>query len=167
MRLWCFKRAGEFMGVSLVSGLLWTATEIIPAGAQLSHEESEHVAEVAKSSPRIALEIYFDPDSAAITSKAEPQMNELCDALRSPQLQNSVIEIAGHTDARGSAAYKQQLSERRAEAVKQYLVGKCKLSDENLVTRAYGFRVPKNEADPYAAENNRVEIVNLSAAAQK
>jgi outer membrane protein OmpA-like peptidoglycan-associated protein len=166
VRSWCFKRAGQFMGVSLVSGFLWAATEI-PAGAQRTPEESDHEAEVAKSPPKIALDIYFDPDSAAITSKAEPQMNELCEALRSPQLQNSVIEIAGHTDARGGAAYKQQLSERRAEAVKQYLVEKCKLSDENLVTRAYGFRVPKNEAEPYAAENNRVEIANLSAAARK
>jgi outer membrane protein OmpA-like peptidoglycan-associated protein len=166
MRSWCFKRAGQFMGASLVSGFLWTATEI-PAGAQLTLDESADVAEAAKERPKVALYIHFDPDLAAITSLAEPLINELCVALRSPGLENSVIAIIGHTDARGSAAYKQQLSERRAEAVKQYLVEKCKLSEENLSTAAYGFRVPMNKANPFGAENNRVEIVNLSSAAQK
>lgn len=166
MGSWCFKRAGQLLGVSLVSGILWSATEI-PAGAELSLDESRHLAEVANENPKIDLEIYFDLNSAAITSKAEPQIIELCRALQLPQLEKAVILIIGHTDARGSAAYKQQLSERRAEAVKQYLVEKCKLPDENLVTRAYGFRVPKNKADPYAAENNRVEIVNLSSAVKK
>jgi outer membrane protein OmpA-like peptidoglycan-associated protein len=125
------------------------------------------VAELAKERPGITLEIYFDPDSAAITSRAEPQLNEVCEALRSPALENSVILIAGYTDAWGSAAFKQQLSQRRADAVKQYLVEKCKLSEENLSTAAYGFRVLKDEANPFAAENNRVEIINMSVARPK
>jgi outer membrane protein OmpA-like peptidoglycan-associated protein len=154
------------MSASLVSGLLWTATEI-PAGAQLTPDERRQVDEIAKSRPGINLEIYFDPDSAAITSKAEPQLNEVCKALQSPALENSVIAINGHTDGRGSAAYKQELSARRAEAVKQYLVEMCKLPEENLPTAAYGFRVPLNKADPFAAENNRVELINLTAVRPK
>ncbi len=132
----------------------------------LTVDEGDHVAELAKESAKIDLEIYFDFNSSGITVKSEPQLSQLGDALRSAQLQNSVIVLSGFTDARGSADYNQQLSERRAEAVKQYLVDKLKLSPDNLSTAGYGLRDLKNKANPYAAENRRVQIVNLSSANQ-
>lgn len=132
----------------------------------LTLDEGDHVAELAKTSNTIDLEVYFDFNSAAVTAKAEPQLKQLGDALRSAQLENSVIVLSGHTDAKGSAAYNQQLSERRAEAVKQYLVEKLKLSGDNLTTAGYGFRELKDKANPFAAENRRVQIVNLSSANQ-
>jgi len=132
----------------------------------LTLDESDHVTELAKTSNKIDLEIYFDFNSAVIASKAEPQLKQLGDALRSAQLENSVIVLSGHTDAKGSSSYNQSLSERRAEAVKQYLVDKLQLSSDNLTTAGYGFRELKNKANPYAAENRRVQIVNLSSANQ-
>lgn len=132
----------------------------------LSVDEGDHVAELAKTSNKIDLVVYFDFDSAAVSGKAEPQLNELADALRSAQLQNSVIVLSGHTDAKGTADYNQSLSERRAEAVKQYLVEKLKLSGDNLTTAGYGMRELKDQAHPYAADNRRVQLVNLSSANQ-
>jgi outer membrane protein OmpA-like peptidoglycan-associated protein len=132
----------------------------------LTVDEGDHVADLAKDSPNIDIEINFDFDSAAITPKSEPQLNKLGDALRSTQLANSVIVLSGYTDARGTADYNQGLSERRAEAVKQFLVDKLKLSPDNLSTVGYGMRNPKNTASPFAAENRRVQIVNLSSANQ-
>jgi len=132
----------------------------------LTLDEGDHVTELAKTSNKIDLEIYFDFNSAVLASKAEPQLKQLGDALRSAQLENSVIVLSGHTDAKGNAAYNQLLSERRAEAVKQYLVDKLQLSGDNLTTAGYGFRELKNKANPYAAENRRVQIVNLSSANQ-
>jgi outer membrane protein OmpA-like peptidoglycan-associated protein len=132
----------------------------------LTVDEDDHVAELAKDSAKIDLDIYFDFNSAAITPKAEPQISQLGEALRTAQLEKSVIVLSGHTDAKGSDDYNQQLSERRAEAVKKYLVEKLNLSADNLTTGGYGRRVLKNKANPFAAENRRVQIVNLSSANQ-
>lgn len=131
----------------------------------LSIEESDHVAELAKDRAKIDLEIYFDYNSSEITPKAEPQLRELGTALNSAALKSSVVVISGHTDAKGSDEYNQLLSQRRAEAVKSYLVQTLKVAADNLTTAGYGKRDLKNKADPFAAENRRVEIVNMSAKA--
>lgn len=132
----------------------------------LTIEEGDKVAEIAKDRTKINLEINFDFNSAAISDKGEAQVKELGEALRNAQLEKSVIVISGYTDAKGTDPYNQKLSERRAEAVKAYLVDKMKLSTDNLVTGGYGKRHLKNTADPYAAENRRVEIVNMNAVNQ-
>ena len=132
----------------------------------LTIDEADHVAEIAKDRAKIDLEVNFDFNSSAITAKAEPQLNELGKALRSAQLEKSVIVVSGHTDAKGSDEYNQKLSERRAEAVKAYLVEKLKISPDNLTTAGYGKRNLKNKSEPFAAENRRVEIVNMSATNQ-
>jgi outer membrane protein OmpA-like peptidoglycan-associated protein len=132
----------------------------------LTVDESDHVAEIAKTKPTIDLEIYFDFDSATITPKAEPQLKELGDALRNPGLESSVVVLSGHTDAKGSDDYNQDLSERRAQAVKKYLVETLKISPDNLSTAGYGRRNLKNKTEPFASENRRVQIVNLGATNQ-
>jgi outer membrane protein OmpA-like peptidoglycan-associated protein len=132
----------------------------------LTVDEDDHVAELAKNSAKIDLDIYFDFNSSAISPKAEPQLNQLGDALRTAELEKSVIVLSGHTDAKGSDDYNQKLSERRAEAVKNYLVEKLKLSPDNLTTAGYGRRDLKNKDNPLAPENRRVQIVNLSSVNQ-
>jgi outer membrane protein OmpA-like peptidoglycan-associated protein len=131
----------------------------------LTPEESDRVAALAKDRPKIDLEIYFDYNSAAISPKAEPQLKELGTALNNAALKNAVIVLGGHTDAKGSDQYNQGLSQRRSEAVKAYLVQKLQVSIDNLTTAGYGKRDLKNKEDPFAAENRRVEIVNMSAKA--
>jgi len=131
----------------------------------LSLDESDHVAEIAKTRAKIDLEIFFDYNSSAITAKAEPQLAQLAQALRDPSMDNAVVVLAGHTDARGGDEYNQALSERRAEAVKTYLIQKQNVPAQNLSTAGYGKRDLKNPAQPYAPENRRVQIVNMSAAA--
>jgi outer membrane protein OmpA-like peptidoglycan-associated protein len=59
---------------------------------------------------------------------------------------NIVLEVGGHTDNRGSDADNQKLSENRANAVKQYLVGQG-VRGEALQTRGYGATQPRQGAD--------------------
>ena len=132
----------------------------------LTVDEADHVAEIAKDRAKIDLEINFNYNSSAITAKSEPQLKALGNALHSARLENSVIVISGHTDTRGNDEYNEKLSERRAESVKTYLVEKMKISPDNLTTAGYGSRNLKNKADPFGAENRRVEIVNMSATNQ-
>ncbi len=90
------------------------------------------MAAVAKEKPKVDLEIYFDYNSAAISAEAIPTLDKLGNVLSNPDLQGSIFMIAGHTDAKGGENYNLGLSERRAEAVKRYLVEKFNLSPEFL-----------------------------------
>ncbi|HTG62808.1 MAG TPA: OmpA family protein [Terriglobia bacterium] len=117
---------------------------------------------LASVEPRqtIDLEVYFDYNSAEITSKAEPQLDELGAALADPKLSGATISINGHTDGIGGDAFNKKLSERRAAMIKEYLVDNFQLSPSNLRTIGYGKTRPKNKMDPNAPENRRVEVVN-------
>jgi outer membrane protein OmpA-like peptidoglycan-associated protein len=113
----------------------------------------------------VNLNIPFDHNSSAITPRAEAQLKQLELALNSPSLGKDRFVVAGHTDAKGSAQYNKQLSLRRAEAVKRYLVDKG-LDAHRLDTMGYGSEhllAPDQPEDP---SNRRVEIRDLGSAAQ-
>ncbi|ETR78129.1 flagellar motor protein MotB [Afipia sp. P52-10] len=128
----------------------------------LSIADRQQVASMAKTRPAVDLEINFEYNSAAITPTAEPQLHSLGKALTSPELTGSIFLLGGHTDAKGSDGYNQSLSERRAETVKKFLMENYKIPTENLVSTGYGKSELKNKADPNAAENRRVQVVNMA-----
>jgi outer membrane protein OmpA-like peptidoglycan-associated protein len=122
--------------------------------------ERQKLDEVAKTKPKIDLEITFDYNSAVVSAQAQPVLRALGGALSQADLKGTVFLINGHTDGKGGDAYNQDLSERRAEAVKRLLVKQFNLPDNTLVAVGYGKSQLKNTADPLAAENRRVQIVN-------
>ena len=128
----------------------------------LSTEERDKIASIANSKPKIDLEINFEYNSAVIGSKAMPQVTELGKALTSEDLKGRIFILAGFTDAKGSETYNQGLSERRADAVKQFLSEKYGIDARNLVTVGYGLKQLKDPANPFAAENRRVQVVNAA-----
>jgi outer membrane protein OmpA-like peptidoglycan-associated protein len=128
----------------------------------LSTEERDKIASIANSKPKIDLEINFEFNSAIIGSKAMPQVTELGKALTSEDLKGRTFILAGFTDAKGSETYNQGLSERRADAVKQFLSEKYGIDARNLVTVGYGLKQLKDPANPFAAENRRVQVVNAA-----
>jgi len=84
------------------------------------------------------LNITWNLGSATLTSSSKTEI----DAKLLPVLNNNVgskVEIASHTDARGSADSNQVLSERRAQAVSNYLIGKG-INPSRLVSNGYGER---------------------------
>ena len=72
------------------------------------------------------------------------------------------VEIAGHTDSRGSDKYNMNLSQRRAEAVRNYLISKG-IAAERLSAKGYGESQPvaDNATDEGRFKNRRVELVPL------
>src|SRR6266852_557812 len=66
--------------------------------------------------------VNFAFDSAELTMDAHKELDEVAKCLTDPSTINLDIVINGHTDAVGSVEYNQTLSERRAEAVRQYLI---------------------------------------------
>jgi outer membrane protein OmpA-like peptidoglycan-associated protein len=132
----------------------------------MTFDDHDYAVASAQSKPSIDLEINFDFNSAAITGKAEPQLDELGAALSDPQLKGAAISINGHTDGVGGDAFNKKLSERRASMIKQYLVDNFHLSAAKLHTVGYGKTRPKNPSDLNAPENRRVEVVNLAPQVQ-
>lgn len=129
----------------------------------LSAGEREQIAEIAKERPNIDLEITFDYNSAELSQKAMPAVEALGKALTNPDLKGTTFVLAGHTDAKGGDQYNQDLSERRADTLKKYLMSKFGLAAADLVTVGYGKSKLKNPADPTADENRRVQVVNMAS----
>ena len=127
----------------------------------LSSTEREEIASVAKDKPNIDLEITFDYNSSNISAKSLPAVQALGRALTNPDLKGSTFVVAGHTDAAGGEAYNQDLSERRADAIKRYLVEKYSISSTDLVTVGYGKSKLKDPGQPMAEVNRRVQVVNM------
>lgn len=128
----------------------------------LSSGEREQIAEIAKDKPNIDLEITFDYNSATISRQAEPAMQALGKALSNPNLRGSTFIVAGHTDAAGGYRYNQELSERRADAIKRVLIDRYGVAAGDLVTVGYGETKLKNASDPMNPANRRVQVVNMA-----
>jgi outer membrane protein OmpA-like peptidoglycan-associated protein len=134
----------------------------------LSLGEREQIAEIASTKPNIDLEINFDYNSAEISKTSLPAAQELGKALSNPSLRGSTFVVAGHTDGIGSDAFNQDLSERRADTIKNYLVQKFGINGSDLVTVGYGKTKLKDAQDPNDPINRRVQVVNMETnAAQK
>lgn len=101
--------------------------------------------------------VNFEFDKATLTVNARTILDQVASALTdAPQIR---VEVGGHTDARGSDAYNQELSERRAQSVVDYLVGKG-IAPERLQAAGYGETTPvaDNETDEGRELNRRVEL---------
>jgi outer membrane protein OmpA-like peptidoglycan-associated protein len=127
----------------------------------LSNTEREEIATIAKDKPNIDLEITFDYNSADISTKSMASVQALGRALTSADLKGSTFIVAGHTDAAGGDAYNQDLSERRADSIKRYLMDKFSIAGADLVTVGYGKSKLKDPNQPMAEVNRRVQVVNM------
>jgi outer membrane protein OmpA-like peptidoglycan-associated protein len=127
----------------------------------LSTQERETIADLSKEKPSIDVEINFDYRSANIGPAATPAITALGKALSNTELRGSTFIIAGHTDSVGSLPYNQDLSERRADSIRRYLVEHFQIPAVDLVTVGYGKTKLKNPSNPTAAENRRAQIVNM------
>ena len=127
----------------------------------LSTSEREEIASIVKDKPKIDLEINFDYNSADISARSLASVQALGRALSNAELKGSTFVVAGHTDAAGGEAYNQDLSERRAESIKRYLVDKYGINGTDLVTVGYGKSKLKDPSQPLAEANRRVQVVNM------
>ena len=112
------------------------------------------------SRPSLSLLIQFDFDSARVRPESQQALANLAQALQSPALADSRFAVEGHTDAKGREDYNRKLSEQRAQAVAEFLAARG-VNSARLAPAGKGASELANRADPYAAENRRVRIVNL------
>jgi len=102
--------------------------------------------------------VNFDNASASLRPEAFATLDEAAATLK--QWGDTKVEVAGHTDSLSTDEYNLQLSQRRAEAVRDYLVGKG-IAAERLTARGYGEANPvgDNATEQGRFANRRVELV--------
>lgn len=106
----------------------------------------------------IDMELLFPFASATISPKVKTQLGALGEFLQSAQLGPGEFLIEGHTDAIGSQESNRQLSERRAQAVKGFLVSQYKVSPQVISATGVGANYLKDPSNPASDVNRRVEF---------
>jgi outer membrane protein OmpA-like peptidoglycan-associated protein len=129
----------------------------------LSMDERNQLDTIASSRPKIDLEINFDFNSASISQGSMSAVQHLGEALTDPQLKGATFIVSGHTDGVGSDAFNQDLSERRADTIKHYLVDHYHIAASDLVTVGYGKTRLKDASNPDDPVNRRVQVVNTES----
>jgi len=112
----------------------------------------------------LSADLLFDFDKADIKLAAEPELMKVATVLKS--YPNAQVNIEGHTDGKGSDAYNQPLSERRASVVAQWLTAHAGANPANVHARGWGKTKPiaantKSDGSDNPegrAKNRRVEI---------
>ncbi|MEB2311419.1 MAG: OmpA family protein [Polyangiaceae bacterium] len=107
---------------------------------------------------KITQQIHFEFNKAKIRPESYPVLDAVVDVLQ--KLPDIKIEVQGHTDNKGSAAYNKKLSDKRAGAVMTYLV-EHGVSASRLASHGYGFERPlvPNDTEQHRALNRRVQFV--------
>jgi len=113
----------------------------------------------------LAADVLFDFDKADILPKAQEALKQAAAIIR--EKGKGTVRVEGHTDAKGSDAYNQKLSERRAAAVKAWFTDREGIRNMEFATTGFGAKQPKvpnkkpdGSDDPDGRQKNRrVEIV--------
>ena len=88
--------------------------------------------------------VYFNLNSSAVSSKSKVVLDSL--VLIMNEIPTLKLKITSHTDSRGASSYNDWLSQRRVDMTKDYMLTKG-ISDDKLITEAYGERILLNECD--------------------
>jgi OmpA-OmpF porin, OOP family len=104
-----------------------------------------------------AADAFFDFDKAVLKPEGKAKLDDLSEKVKGLTLE--VVIAVGHTDSKGTDAYNQKLSIKRADAVKTYLSGKG-IEASRIYTEGKGEAQPvaDNKTDAGRAKNRRVEI---------
>jgi outer membrane protein OmpA-like peptidoglycan-associated protein len=113
----------------------------------------------------LAADVLFDFDKADVRKDARDALKQVGDIIK--EKAKGTVRIEGHTDSKGSDAYNQKLSERRANSVRDWLVKNEGLKNVRFSTTGFGAKnptvsntAPDGSDDPAGRQKNRrVEIV--------
>ncbi len=101
--------------------------------------------------------VTFDFNSAALKPQFHPALNNVASTLS--EYNQTIVEVTGHTDSVGGDAVNQRLSEQRASAVGNYLMGRGLMRERfEVVGMGKNYPIADNSTDSGRAQNRRVEI---------
>ncbi|WP_210529033.1 OmpA family protein [Rubellimicrobium arenae] len=136
-------------------------------GAVLDRQEAELRAELGSGTVTntgnqlivtLPQDILFGTDSASVSLQSQQDLRAVANSLNN--YPNTTVNVVGHTDNTGDAAYNQDLSERRAQAVAQVLIGSgVSPARVNTIGRGEDAPIASNQTVAGRAQNRRVEII--------
>ncbi len=141
------------------------------AGVLIGKKMDKQAEEIKKQVPNAKVErvgegieiefeskVLFDYDESGLKAEAKTSLNEFVAILK--KFPDTNIEIQGHTDNKGSDAYNDALSQRRANAVMVYLIDRG-IANSRMNPKAMGENHPKytNETEEGRSQNRRVEFL--------
>lgn len=158
--------AREALGTAKILDIVGLATGVESRTRGIESVLKDLGAKVTDREIRIELaaDVLFDFDKHDLRVEAIPSMEKVAQILRSRP--SSPVTVEGHTDGKGGDAYNQPLSERRAQAVREWLVTKGGASAGKITTKGWGKSKPiapntraDGSDDPEGRKKNRrVEI---------
>lgn len=104
--------------------------------------------------------VNFAFNSADLSPAARKELDVVAELLKRPNTKSLEIVINGHTDAVGTDEYNQKLSERRAEAARDYLISQHGIEPNRLVAKGYGKSQLLLPTEPGNELNRRVQFLN-------
>lgn len=110
---------------------------------------------------RVNLRLAFAPGSSSLSAAAQAEVRAFAEAMSRPQLASMRFRIEGHTDSAGGRGVNGPLSQRRAQAVADYLVAQG-VAQSRLDVQGYGFDRPLPGTPVSSGRNRRVEAVRIS-----
>lgn len=154
------------------------------AGAIIGHQMDKQAEEIKTTIPDAKVErvgegivvefsskVLFGFDKSTLSGEAKASLDKLVKILK--EYPDTNIELQGHTDSKGTEAYNQELSIKRASAVANYLATKA-ITSGRVTLKGFGESSPKyeNDTEEGRALNRRVEFLitandKMKAAAKK
>lgn len=131
--------------------------EVPKQDGKLTMEENLQIKVVTKYNKVYELKIHFAPNRAELYEAAKTEIEKLAEEMKkNPTMR---IEIAGHTDNVGDDKVNLQVSQKRASAIKAYLIEKG-ISEKRIIAKGYGKTVPvaDNSTEEGRTRNRRIEI---------
>jgi outer membrane protein OmpA-like peptidoglycan-associated protein len=164
-------RSGDILSSLVATGNTYVGLDVArmrQIAAQAAHDPARAdplnrppLFEQLDKLPQLTIAIYFDFDSARISPKSYRSIGLMADALYHPMLYGYCFLIIGNTDATGRREYNLKLSDRRAESIRQALINPFGIGRLRVDTLGLGEEQLLNRHDPKAAENRRVQLVNV------
>ncbi len=106
----------------------------------------------------VKTQVFFDLNKAVIRDEAKPALDQLAEAMKSPRYAAWSVEVQGHCDRSGPRKFNERLSQKRADAVREYLVARGVAADR-LIAKGYAWDHPRYPNDrEHRALNRRVEF---------
>ncbi len=142
--------------VNQPAGVAKTRSVVFAGQEQATVQQSAPPSDMA-----VAMQVHFEYDSARLSPQAHQLLDQVGAVLSNEIMQEARFRIEGHADQRGDDAYNMTLSDKRAQAVADYLIQRHNVDPYRLFITGKGETVPFDPANPDSAVNRRVEFWNL------
>jgi OOP family OmpA-OmpF porin len=151
------------------------STGVVISAARLRQLAAEAAANPARASrvnrapltdqleklAQFTIAVQFDFNSARIRPDSFRAVGLMADSLNHPYLHGYRFMIVGHTDGKGDRLYNLKLSQRRADAIREALLNPFGIAPARIEAVGLGEEQFLNRANPEAAENRRVQLINI------